>query len=173
MKKGNFAFTLTDKRKEYLDKMNIKSDLDVINHLPYRYESFDLTDVSKEYDGKIVTFKGLVVQKGKLGYFKGKMSKFTITLQGPNIEIKCPIFNRPFYYSNISLGQEIIVKGKYNYLKKEISPIDILFNVDEEGKIKTIYSLPLNVKDSEYSKLVYASYNYLNDNNKLENIINL
>ena len=102
MKKSPFAFTLTEKRKEYLTKMNIYNDLDLVNHLPYRYESFELTKINKDYDGKIVVFKGQVVQKGRLGYFKGKMSKFTITLHNENIEIKCPIFNRPFYYSNIS-----------------------------------------------------------------------
>jgi len=173
MKKSPFAFTLTEKRKEYLTKMNIYNDLDLVNHLPYRYESFELTKINKDYDGKIVVFKGQVVQKGRLGYFKGKMSKFTITLHNENIEIKCPIFNRPFYYSNISLGQEIIVKGKYNYLKKEISPTDILFNSDEEGKIKTIYSLPINVKDSEFSKILLTSYNYLKNNYLLENIVPL
>ena len=171
MKKGPFSFTLTEKRKEYLERMNIKNDLDILNHLPYRYESFELTGVNKEYDGKVVTFKGTVVQKGKLGYFKGKMSKFTIVLHNENMEIKCPIFNRPFYYSNISLNQEIIVKGKYSYLKKEISPTDILFDARMEGKIKTIYSLPLNVKDSDFSKLVTSSYNYLNSNNLLKEII--
>ena len=170
-KKSPFAFTLTEKRKEYLNRMNIKCDMDVINHLPYRYESFELTGVNKDFDGKVVTFKGVVVQKGKLGYFKGKMSKFTITLHNENMEIKCPIFNRPFYYSNITLGQEIIVKGKYSYLKKEISPTDILFNSKEEGKIKTIYSLPLSTKDSDFSKIVLASYNYLKDNYLLENIL--
>ena len=171
MKEKPFAFTLTKKRKEYLERLNINNDLEVINHLPYRYESFELTELGKELDGKHVVFKGVVVQKGKLGYFKGKMSKFTITLHSQNMEIKCPIFNRPFYYSNISLGQEIIVKGKYSYLKKEISPTDILFNSNEEGKIKVIYSLPLSVKDSEYSKIALESYNYLNDNCLLENIV--
>ena len=171
MKKSPFAFTLTDKRKQYLDHLNIKTDLDVLNHLPYRYDSFNLVSLNKELDGKVVSFKGVVVNKGKLGYFKGKMSKFTITLHSENIEIKCPIFNRPFYYQNIILGKEIIVKGKYNYLKKEISPTDILFNVEEEHKIKTIYSLPNGVKDSDYSKLVLASYEYLNNNNLLTDII--
>ena len=166
-----FAFTLTEKRKEYLERLNIKNDFDVINHLPYRYESFELKELNKELDGKTVSFKGTVVQKGKLGYFKGKMSKFTITLHSENMEIKCPIFNSPFYYSNITLGQEIIVKGKYSYIKKEISPIDILFDSKEEGKIKVVYSLPQSVKDSDYSKLVLSSYNYLLDNNKLENIL--
>ena len=171
MKKSPFAFTLTDKRKQYLDHLNIKTDLDVLNHLPYRYDSFNLVSLNKDLDGKVVSFKGVVVNKGKLGYFKGKMSKFTITIHSENIEIKCPIFNRPFYYQNIILGKEIIVKGKYNYLKKEISPTDILFNVEEEHKIKTIYSLPNGVKDSDYSKLVLASYDFLNNNNLLSDII--
>lgn len=170
-KKNPYPFTLTTKRKEYLEKMNLNTPFDIVCRLPYRYESFELTSISKEYDGKVVTFKGKVVQKGKLGYFKGKMSKFIITLYNENMEIKCPIFNRPFYYSNIYLGQEIIVKGKYSYLKKEISPTDILFDSNEEGKIKTIYSLPINVKDSDFSKLVIASYDYLVDNNLLEDIL--
>ena len=171
MKIKPFAFTLTDKRKEYLERLNIKNNLDVINHLPYRYESFELTTLSKDLDGKVVSFKGTVFQKGKLGYFKGKMSKFLITLHSQNMEIKCPIFNRPFYYSNITLGQEIVVKGKYSYLKKEISPTDILFDSKEVDKIKVIYSLPQGVKDSEYSKIALASYNYLNNNYELENIL--
>ena len=171
IKKSPFAFTLTDKRKQYLDHLNIYNDLDVINHLPYRYESFNLVKLTKDLDGKVVSFKGVIVNKGKLGYFKGKMSKFTITLANENIEIKCPIFNRPFYFQNVILGKEIIVKGKYNYLKKEISPTDILFNINEEDKIKTIYSLPNGVKDSDYSKLVAQSYNYLKNNYLLENII--
>ncbi len=171
MKKSPFAFTLTTKRKEYLSKLNIFSDLDVINHLPYRYESFELVDLTKENDGRVVTFKGIIVQKGKLGYFKGKMSKFQIILQNKNMEIKCVIFNRPFYYTSLNLGQEIIIKGKYNYLKKEISLMDILLNLQDEGKIKTIYSLPQNVKDSEYSKIVLESYNYLLENKALEEII--
>ena len=48
MKKSPFAFTLTDKRKQYLDHLNIKTDLDVLNHLPYRYDSFNLVSLNKD-----------------------------------------------------------------------------------------------------------------------------
>ena len=113
IKKSPFAFTLTDKRKQYLDHLNIYNDLDVINHLPYRYESFNLVKLTKDLDGKVVSFKGVVVNKGKLGYFKGKMSKFTITLANENIEIKCPIFNRPFYF-HLLTNQNILCYNTFN-----------------------------------------------------------
>ena len=56
IKKSPFAFTLTDKRKQYLDHLNIYNDLDVINHLPYRYESFNLVKLTKDLDGKVVSY---------------------------------------------------------------------------------------------------------------------
>ena len=64
-----------------------------------------------------------------------------------------------------------MIRGKYQYYKKEIVIQDLLTNFEEENTIKPLYSLPQDVKNKEFSKLVHKAYIYLDQKNFFEEII--
>ena len=76
------------------------------------------------------------------------MSKFTITLANENIEIKCPIFNRPFYFQNVILGKEItITNGESSFTAKAVDVTESgALIVEENGVKKTIYAGDVSIR---------------------------
>ena len=164
-------FKLTPKRKEYLDKLGITSCKEIVSYLPYRYDDLTLTSLGLEMNDKVVVVKGIVVAKSAFTRIRGNLTRFSFKVMCNDEEYNCVVFNRSFYYANLSIGSQVLIKGKYQYYKKEIVVQDILLTFDEEGVIKPLYSLPQEVKNKEFSKLVEKAFVYLDQKNYFKEII--
>lgn len=164
-------FKLTSKRKEYLDKLGINSCEEIISYLPYRYEDMTFTSLDIEMNDNVVCFKGIVVAKSSFARIRGNLTRFSFKVMCNEEEYNCIVFNRAFYYTNLSIGSEVLIKGKYNYYKKEVVVQDLLLTFESEGVIKPLYSLPQEVKNKEFSNLINKAYIYLDKKNFFEEII--
>lgn len=164
-------FTLTLKRKEYLNHLGINNYFDLINHVPYRYDTYSDTTLNPNCHDLTITIVTKVVAKSKIMYIKGNMTKFTINLSKDGYDLKAHVFNRLFYYKNIKIMDEIVIKGKYDHYKKEITPTEIFFDLNILNEVKPLYSLPKGIKDSEYAKLVQSTLQYLIQSQQLKEII--
>lgn len=164
-------FKLTPKRKEYLDKLELYSCKDIVSYLPYRYDDLSLTSLGNEMNEKVVVTKGLVVAKSSFARIRGNLTRFNFKLLVNEEEYNCVVFNRSFYYAHLKIGEQILIRGKYQYFKKEIVIQDLLTNFEDETTIKPLYSLPQDVKNKEFSKLVHKAYIYLDQKNYFEEII--
>lgn len=164
-------FKLTPKRKEYLDKLGLYSCKDIVSYLPYRYEDLSLTSLDLEMNEKVVVVKGVVVAKSSFARIRGNLTRFSFKVMCGEEEYNCIVFNRSFYYANLKIGNEVLVKGKFQYFKKEIVVQDLILNFDDDNTIKPLYSLPQEVKNKEFSKIVQKAYIYLDNKNYFEEII--
>ncbi len=164
-------FKLTNKRKEYLNKLNINSCEEIISYLPYRYEDMTITSLNIEMNNNLVCFKGMIVAKSAFVRIRGNLTRFSFKVLYNEEEYNCIVFNRTFYYKNLSIGKEILIKGKYNYYKKEIIVQDLLLNIEKDGVIKPLYSLPQDVKNKEFANLVNKTYIYLDKKGFFEEIV--
>lgn len=129
------------KSVKLLEKLNIKNVEDLVTDYPYKYEFIKKTnlDTIEEQDkiiidGKIDSAPILIRLKGNLN----KMNIRMVTTTGKVVGIS--IFNRAFLKSQLQVGTNITVFGKYEKSKNIINATEIRIGLLPKGeKIESIY----------------------------------
>ena len=129
------------KSDKLLEKLNINNVEDLVTNYPYRYEFIEKTnldDVDEQekviIDGKIDSAPILIRLKGNLN----KMNIRMVTTTGKVVGIS--IFNRAFLKSQLLVGTNITVFGKYEKSKNIINASEIRIGLLPKGeKIESVY----------------------------------
>ena len=129
------------KSAKLLEKLNINNVEDLVTNYPYRYEFIEKTnldDVKEQekviIDGKIDSAPILIRLKGNLN----KMNIRMVTTTGKVVGIS--IFNRAFLKSQLLVGTNITVFGKYEKSKNIINASEIRIGLLPKGeKIESVY----------------------------------
>lgn len=123
-----------------LNKIGISTVDDLVTHYPFRY------DVLKRSDLKVATEEDKIVIDGKvesvpiLLRFKAGLNKLNFRLVTQSGVVGVSIFNRAFMKSNLTIGTNIIVIGKYDSKKNVITASDIKFGLlNNQAKIEPVY----------------------------------
>lgn len=143
-------------KKEVLDILGLKTDLDLLNFLPYKYEFLKpsiLKPIEEYLDGeKIYSFctisKLKIVQKARIIRFEG--------IIGNNVKYNFMIYNQMFYSNRLSDKLRIFIVASYN-LKMKVFMVTSLYNIDSPyivSGLKPIYKLPKKVPQSYFIKLI-------------------
>ncbi|MDD3241740.1 MAG: ATP-dependent DNA helicase RecG [Bacilli bacterium] len=124
-----------------LHKLNIKTVDDLVTHYPYRYDILkrsNLKEVSEEEEKVIID--GKVESIPILLRFKAGLTKLNFRLVTPSGVVGVSIFNRAFLKTNLGIGTNIIVLGKYDKKKNIITASDIKFStLSNQDKIEPVY----------------------------------
>ncbi len=129
------------KSAKLLEKLNINNVEDLVTNYPYRYEFIEKTnldDVKEQekviIDGKIDSAPILIRLKGNLN----KMNIRMVTTTGKVVGIS--IFNRAFLKSQLLVGTNITIFGKYEKSKNIINASEIRIGLLPKGeKIESVY----------------------------------
>lgn len=129
------------KSAKLLEKLNINNVEDLVTNYPYKYEFIEKTnldDVKEQekviIDGKIDSAPILIRLKGNLN----KMNIRMVTTTGKVVGIS--IFNRAFLKSQLLVGTNITVFGKYEKSKNIINASEIRIGLLPKGeKIESVY----------------------------------
>lgn len=156
------SFHRTPKRIVLLNLMGLKDDESILNHFPFRYESFFPTVLTQDDNEQKVTIIGEVMDKSMVVRLKNKMTKFTFDVQFCEEIITCIVFNRDFYYRSIAIGSTITVIGKYAHYKKEIMVSSVFPNRNLENKMVPIYHLVDGITNFGFIKFVEAVFSFYN-----------
>ncbi len=129
-----------------LGSMGIFSYYDVINHLPRRYDDFSLT---KE--------RGLEDKERVVIY----IASFDI-LSDNGTYFKVIAYNRDYLGKIIKLNEYYTVIGSYDKKKNTINMINIMEGkISQNDALRPIYSLPKDLANRDYVRLVNKSLNEL------------
>ena len=162
---------LTPKRKEIVSLMNFDSIMSVLRYYPYRYEHYKLEKLSFSMHDKKITFQGKIVSKVKIDRIaKGRMKTSFIIDNGAqslNVIMFNTFANKSFLYE----GASIVVSGKYNSLRNELSVSTFFMGTLEKEKFVSMYSLPSTIKDHTYRQFVNYIYDYAITNSLIKNEI--
>ena len=167
-----FRFKLTDKRKEYLARLELDDSFAVLKHLPRTYTFYDLTpELNRYLDQQKVVIRGEVTRKTRLVTTPKRVQVFNFYIIYNEEEYKVVTYNRPYLAKSIGVGSEVMISGKYNHYKKEIILIDVVNKEVRNTSIKPIYHLCEGVKGHDFQKVVSLAYNDLLEHNELKEII--
>lgn len=167
-----FRFKLTEKRKEYLSRLELDDSFAVLNHLPRTYTFYDLTpELNRYVDQQKVVIRGEVTRKSRPVITPRRVQVFNFYMIYNEEEYKVITYNRPYLAKSISIGSEVMISGKYNHYKKEIILIDVVNKEVRNTSIKPIYHLCEGVTGYDFQKVVSLAYNDLIEHNELKEII--
>ncbi len=141
-----------------LANMGILTPADVLNHLPYRYESYLLTEKKSHYEDKEkVVKKGKIVQKGKnLRFSKRSLTSFYFKTGEETFLVEA--WNRPYLSTYLKMEEEYTLIGIYEKKRNCLSLTNIVKGeVPIEKALKPIYSLPKDIPNHVFASLAKRS----------------
>ena len=148
-----------------LNNIGIYNINDLLEYYPYRYNVINIVGINEVDDGDNCMVKAIVVDPGKVQYIKRNFNRLTFKCISDDVTLTVTIFNRGFLKTNLEVGKEIVLIGKYNKLKNTFAANDIKFNL-ENNTIEPIYHLADGLKNTMLVKLIddALNYNKYNDN---------
>ena len=142
-----------------LSEMNIYTYLDVIKHLPRRYEFIELSQVEDIKDKNRITIFGKITSAINLSSStKTKMVSFSVTDTRLRRNFNVVAFNREYLTKTLSINSEITLWGIYDYRFNQINMINY-FNgpIDDKHKVRPIYTLVEPLDNYSYARIVHKA----------------
>ncbi len=151
--------TKSNRLNYLLNQMNIYTPMEVINHLPRRYENFFYTEERNLLDKQRVVLLGKIISIPKLV----KAHNMNITtfdyMTVKRTFFRVVAYNRPYLNKIINLEENFTLVGVFDKKRNEINLVNIYKGeIPAEQRIKPIYSLPQDFQQYLFSSLVKRSY---------------
>ncbi len=147
------------KRLNYLlGQMEIFTPYDVVNHLPRRYENLNFTEERNLEDKQRVVILGKLASLPRFVRTR-RVQLYTfdfLTVNGNYFKVVA--FNRQYLGKIVNMEDEFTIIGSYNKKDHEINLVNIYKGrIEEDKRIKAVYSLPSDFQNYLFSNLVRRS----------------
>lgn len=139
-----------------LKKMNINTTDELIHYYPYRYNYYEIKNLSKDLEessGCIRVYKAKVLKDPVVNYIKKNFNRMSFLCESNNLVFKVYIFNRAFQKNNLKVGKEIFLIGKYNMDSNTFLASDIKF-VIPDNFIEPVYHVKDKITNTILKKLM-------------------
>ncbi|MDD7735604.1 MAG: ATP-dependent DNA helicase RecG [Bacilli bacterium] len=149
---------------EDLKKINIYRSEDLIEYLPYRYDSFYYTDEDELLDKMRVVVLGKLVSNPRSSS-KGKLNTITFHFVSNKGKFySCIVFNRPYLMGILDLDSEFTIVGTFCLSNHQINVSSLKKGkIDSVNALKPIYHLPSSVSQSTYLNLVKRTFERIDE----------
>lgn len=141
--------------EKLLNAMNIFTIEDLLNYFPYRYENYELGDLTTAKHGDNVTLEGKVQSVPSVRYYGGKKSKLSVRLLVGPVLITAVFFNRAFLTKSLTIGKVITISGKWDQHRLTVTVDKIeLSPFSQERSIESVYSLKEGIYQKQFKKFI-------------------
>jgi len=129
------------KTKLLFNKIDIYTLEDLLTYYPYRYDLIKKTDITNAEDTDKVIVDGKIDSTPILIRLKSNLNKMNFRLVTTDkTVVGISIFNRAFLKSNLTVGTNVTVFGKYEKQKNVITASDIRMGLlGSSEKIESVY----------------------------------
>ncbi|AJS57872.1 ATP-dependent DNA helicase RecG [Paenibacillus sp. IHBB 10380] len=129
---------------------------DLIEYYPYRYEDYRLRSLSEVKSGDKVTIQAKIMGIPVLQRYGGK-SRLTCKLMSEEWMFTATWFNRHFLRDQLTPGREIIVNGKWDQRRMQLTVSDSEFpdqGVRRGGSLQPVYSVGAKITQAWMRKTI-------------------
>lgn len=134
---------VSSKKAEELHALGISSVGELIEHYPFRYEDYRVRSLVEVKDGEKITVQGTIAAVPSLQRYGGKSRLLCrITVEG--MLLTAVWFNRAFLKEQLTLGRDIIVSGKWEQRRRQVTVADSEFpdrGASKSGTLQPVYSV--------------------------------
>ena len=145
------------KSEALLNKLEINKVDDLVTYYPIRYEIYKRSNLDEVTSEERIVIDGKVESTPIVLRFNKGLNKMNFRLKMKDGMVGVSIFNRAFMKSNLSIGTNIIVIGKFDKSKNIVNASDIKFGyLGNDAKIEPIYHLTTGLTNKSLS--TYINY---------------
>lgn len=150
------------KKVEALEELGIRSIYDLLTYYPFRYDDFQVKDLTQIVDQEKVTLKGKIAADPVIAHFGRKRNILNIRLLVDNDVIKVTFFNQPWLKKQLPVGKEVLIHGRFDKAKASLAGIKILSSVDN-NEMNAIYPANKHIRQKTISDLVKLAFDEYKD----------
>ncbi|MDR4999278.1 ATP-dependent DNA helicase RecG [Brevibacillus parabrevis] len=134
-----------EERAKAFAGLGIHSIGDLLEYFPSRYEDYRVRDLTEVKDGERVTLAGTVYGEPSVRFYGKRKSRLSVKLVMDRVVVTAVWFNQTFVKTRLSPGKEILVTGKWDKHKLQIT-VSEMTEVDSEraakrGELSPVYPL--------------------------------
>ncbi|MBR8658231.1 MULTISPECIES: ATP-dependent DNA helicase RecG [Bacillales] len=141
-----------EERAKALAGLGIHSVGDLLEYFPSRYEDYRVRDVTEAKDGERVTLQGTVYGEPSVRFYGKRKSRIAVKLVIDKVVVTAVWFNQTFVKKRLSPGKEILVTGKWDRHKLQITVSEMTEadsdRAQKRGELAPIYPLGGDVTHS-------------------------
>lgn len=143
--------------------MGIYSYKDIIFHLPRKYDDLHPTNENNLIDKQRVVFVGKITSSPLTRRFSRLcVTSFSFVTKNKNVFF-VEAWNRPYLAAILNNEDYYTLVGNYDQKKNKINLVNInKGEIDPNNYIKPIYSLPRDIDNFEFSRLVKKAFKEIN-----------
>lgn len=151
-----------EKTSKILNKLGIFTEEDLINYYPYRYNVYNFSN--ELIDNSTLIINVIIESNPIVSYIKKNFNRLSFRARYNERIFNVVIFNRAYLKTNLTIGKNITIIGKYDFKKNIFTASDIKFNVTN-GQIEPVYHLTKGITNNTVSKLIKDNFNniYIKD----------
>lgn len=157
-----------EKTSKILNKLGIFTDDDLINYYPYRYNVYNFSNELTENETLIINV--LIESNPIVSYIKKNFNRLSFRARYNERIFNVVIFNRAYLKTNLTIGKNITIIGKYDFKKNIFTASDIKFNIIN-GQIEPVYHLTKGITNNAISKIIKDNFNNIYIKDSLPNDI--
>ena len=135
-----------EKTSKILNKLGIFTDDDLINYYPYRYNVYNFSN--ELIDNSTLIINVIIESNPIVSYIKKNFNRLSFRARYNERIFNVVIFNRAYLKTNLTIGKNITIIGKYDFKKNIFTSSDIKFNVTN-GQIEPVYHLTKGITNNK------------------------
>ncbi|MFT9847910.1 ATP-dependent DNA helicase RecG [Aneurinibacillus sp. REN35] len=140
-----------DERAQDLATLDLYTVQDLLEHFPYRYEDYRVRDISEAEDGEKITITGTIYGEPLVRFYGKSKSRITVKVVVDRVVVTAIWFNRHFLKQQLRTGREIMLSGKFEQARLQITVSEHHFldtgkKTPQEGSIQPVYSTNANIQ---------------------------
>lgn len=143
------------KTAEQLESLKIYTIEDLLYYFPTRYNVHQAMPLRELIHNDTVTIEGKVLYEPTVTYYRGGRSRLVVMVEVEGITVRAVMFNRGFLKDKISRDDHLLLTGKWDAYKLQITVNHFKLNENSvETDIEPLYSLTGDLKMNRLKGLI-------------------
>lgn len=148
---------------EKLAELNIHTVEDLLTTYPSRYENFEVLSLIELVHDQKATIEGIVLNEPVVTYFGRKKSRLVVPIQVDQVVVKGIMFNRAFAKKQLAVGEKVIVTGKWDQHRQQITISHYQVGDKSSSEIEPAYLLRQLLTPYQFKKILKQAFNQFRD----------
>lgn len=145
-----------------LAQLGIDSVMDLLEYMPYRYEDYRIRDVTEAAHDETITVKGNIVGSPSLRWYGRRRSRLTVKVRANGVWMTAVWFNQHYLKDKLSPGQEIILVGKWDRHRLQLTVKRSIASKQEQaqlaGRLEPVYAVTGSVRVDWLRKIIRQAF---------------
>ena len=156
------------KTLDHLHELGIYTLDDLLTNYPYRYDLFEPTNLTEQYDNERIAINVIVETTATTAFIRKNFNKLQFRVNHNGKVMYAVIFNRAFLKPHIVIGKTITLVGKYDVKRNTFICDDIKLNPIIKKEIIPIYHVKKGIKSNDILKIIESA---IDDSAKIPNYV--